>query len=409
MLKAMKTYNISHKNLSTYGFTVFYDSKLPQIQGRHLEREVVTDVGIAPEVKTCKFRIPKELLIDLSGIVKISSSELYKISTNSDSREIISLLLSRAGWNQTRADINSIYNLATGSIFISSFEHFGKDIALGSGVCLPVNNDMCWIGMILVHQELRRHGIARSIMNTCLNHAWQKMNSAIIGLDATPMGKQVYDSLGFKDSFVIWRSVISTEDSKKNLSNGIEISDDTKMIGRYLQKIDYLERENVIKILSKLPGANCAVAKYQGKLLGFILSRPGRLMPFIGTLLADSSEVAAVLLSHILEIWNAKGYSQVFMDIPAHHLSSTIFVNKENYNRNSSGQFPVEPKRALTRMYQLIEPLKKVKGDKLAATEASTQGLGQTIEGFNKSRSFMDKESKTILPLMFGTSGPEWS
>jgi hypothetical protein len=58
--------------------------------------------------------------------------------------------------------------------------------------------------MVLVHPEFRRRGIARMLLNTCIEYLRQR-KVRCIKLDATPQGRPVYLGLGFKDEWTLSR------------------------------------------------------------------------------------------------------------------------------------------------------------------------------------------------------------
>ena len=64
--------------------------------------------------------------------------------------------------------------------------------------------ELAWIGMVLVHPDYRRRGIARALLARCIEYL-RGRGARCIKLDATPLGKQVYDELGFKDEWTLTR------------------------------------------------------------------------------------------------------------------------------------------------------------------------------------------------------------
>ena len=68
-----------------------------------------------------KFKIPEELCIELSPTKKIVTSDNFEIKNSSDTKDTIALLLQRAGWNQTRADLDAMHAHCHEGIFIASY------------------------------------------------------------------------------------------------------------------------------------------------------------------------------------------------------------------------------------------------------------------------------------------------
>ena len=86
---------LSAENLSTYGFACFHYKDEESVQHNFWNREIEFGADVQ------KFIIPKQLLIELSKIDKVVSSENYKINFDIASIDPIKLLSERAGWNQT--------------------------------------------------------------------------------------------------------------------------------------------------------------------------------------------------------------------------------------------------------------------------------------------------------------------
>ena len=399
---------ISHNNLSKYGFVCFHQQGEYKVENGFWIREVEISLVGAEGSVIQKFRIPAKFCIELPPEAKIVNSDRYKTSASASSQNSIELLLQRAGWNQTSEDLTSMINLNQHGIFIASFNYENQEIPLGSGVSLSVSKDLSWIGMILVHPELRRQGIARSIMNKCLQHARLVQQKSIIGLDATPLGKQVYDSLGFKDSFTIWRSEIETS-LRVNVNSDVTLLNlDFKAIKEYLKQIDYIERLDIIEILNSLTASRNIMAIKDGKIVGFALSRPGRLKPFIGPLIADSEKAAMSILTEVLKSWEKSGHASVFMDIPEQHLQGSVFINAKD-SPVSPEQIPVNPVRSFVRMYQLVSMDEFENQERLSQSTNAQIALKKALDTHELTAAFMKKEMIKILPNMFGTTGPEWS
>jgi GNAT superfamily N-acetyltransferase len=95
-----------------------------------------------------------------------------------------------AGWNQTGADW---------ALFI---EH-GRTIGLftpdgtlvATAAALPYEGGFGWISMVIVADAWRRRGLARRLMNVCIETLRGQGRAAL--LDATPAGAEVYSRIGF--------------------------------------------------------------------------------------------------------------------------------------------------------------------------------------------------------------------
>ena len=404
MKKLHDQITIDQNNISRYGFACFHRKGEPILVHDYWHRTIELAVDPIAGNQILEFKIPSNYLIEFSDHEKIVNTSNFCTSTQASAGNSIELLSARAGWNQSMADLHAMIAYDRKGIFISTYQFNDIDIPLGSGVSLPVNEDLAWIGMILVHPELRRQGIAQTIMHACLAHARLKQNKIIVGLDATPLGKQVYDSLGFKDSCTIWRSIISTNHVNLTTENYDLKPFNFRSAVDYLNEIKYPERNAIIELLSRLPKAKNTMATSKQKVLGFVMSRPGRLMPFIGPLIANSPEVAKSLLTKVLNHWSNRSFEHVFIDIPEHHLNGSIFTNLKEKMPMNNQQFSVNPVRSLVRMYQLVA-LEEIEKSESARSNPLMQ---IAFEHREETAAFMQKEKYEIVPIMYGTSGPEW-
>ncbi len=406
-----KVLNISEKNLTTYGFACFYYAEELRSQDNYWLREITLSIGGIQEIKPQPFKIPDKLLIELSKKDKIVNHENYKIGENDSPVAAVKLLSERAGWNQTKSDLDHIYKNADRGYLLATYSFKNQKIILGSGLSLPISEDISWIGMILVHPELRRQGIAKSIMHSCMEHARLNQKKSIIGLDATPQGKQVYDSLGFVDSYKLWRSEIAT-DLKHPSDSNVELrSFDLPEVKKYLLSKNNIERFQITTLLADLPKSKNLLAISDGIVTGFIMSRPGRLKPLIGPIFADSEETAISLLTHVLSHWNSMGFSYVFIDIPEQHIGEgSIFINEEStFNSSKTSQIVIKQLRSFVRMYQLISDKEVEKYLVNSDSESYKQALLKAGESYEKTLAYMEKEKKDIIPNMYAIGGPEMS
>ena len=145
------------------------------------------------------------------------------------------------------------------------------------------------------------------------------------------------------------------------------------------------------------------MATSKDQVLGFVMSRPGRLKPYIGPLIANTPEVALSLLFEVLSFWNSSGYESVFIDIPEQHLTGSIYLNVEG--PSNIQQIPVNPVRSLIRMYQLVTKQELEK----SASLKTNLSIQKAFNHRDESTTFMKKEKNKIVPIMYATSGPEWS
>ena len=104
-----------------------------------------------------------------------------------------------AGWNQTKDDWLRFINHQPDGCFIAEWD--GQPV--GTVTTTIYEDKLAWIGMVLVQPDARRRGIGRALLEHCIK--FLKPRVACIKLDATPLGKTLYDTLGFKDEWTLQR------------------------------------------------------------------------------------------------------------------------------------------------------------------------------------------------------------
>ena len=114
-----------------------------------------------------------------------------------------------AGWNQTIADWRRLLSHEPEGCFLGEWE----GAPAGVVTTTRYGNELAWIGMMLVHSEYRRRGIATALMDAAIEYLRSKKVSCI-KLDATPDGAKVYKRLGFRPELELhrWKGDLKSED-----------------------------------------------------------------------------------------------------------------------------------------------------------------------------------------------------
>ncbi len=185
-------------------------------------------------------------------------------------------LRAQAGWNQTRADWQRFLALEPQGCFLAEWNGTPAGTATTTVYGMP----LAWIGMVLVHPDFRRRGIGRALLERCVAHL-RGRDVRCLKLDATSLGKQVYDGLGFQDEWT-------------------------------------LTRWEHTGFQSGQPGAPSRVRNWResesGELLGFGLLRPGSQALYLGPVAAFSADAAGALIAALLARGGAG--QRILWDIP---------------------------------------------------------------------------------------------
>jgi GNAT superfamily N-acetyltransferase len=109
-------------------------------------------------------------------------------------------LRSLIGWNQTLSDWRRFLNLEAQGCFVAVL----NSEVVGTVTTTTYGRDLAWIGMMLVHPDHRRKGIASRLMVRALEYLKSKQVQCV-RLDATPAGKPLYEHLGFIEEWTLTR------------------------------------------------------------------------------------------------------------------------------------------------------------------------------------------------------------
>lgn len=202
------------------------------------------------------------------------------------------------GWNQTSGDWELLAD-DPGSKCLCTL---AGDKVVGTAASINYSDDVAWIGMVLVDREFRGRGLSHLM----LRELFRKLEPVrCLKLDATPAGHPVYLKLGFLDEYII-RRMTTTAISLKNIRLSglsqvfpIEKSDLADIIA-FDQRVFGANRSQLIRYLHDAFPQKCRMVRHENRIRGFVLGRSGTRFHHIGPLMADSEEVARILLADSL-------------------------------------------------------------------------------------------------------------
>ena len=234
-----------------------------------------------------------------------------------------------AGWNQLPADwlrvlryqpsgcfVATIRDVVVGTVTTTSYPH---DVAIGEPVPLA------WIGMMLVHPDQRRKGIASALMQRAVDHL-QGSGVQCIKLDATPVGEPVYARLGFQPEWRFNRWQRSSAESPAvvpssgpgTLFNGLDLTAFGVNRGHWLNTL----------------AADSSVVVTDN---GFGMMRTGRVASYLGPITADGAVAAGEIADTLLN--GIRG--PVIWDMPSPNAAGEQLARERGF----------EPVRDLIRMW----------------------------------------------------------
>ena len=241
-----------------------------------------------------------------------------------------------AGWNQTLDDWRRFLVADPEGCFLAEW----NGAPAGTATTTFYAPELAWIGMVLVHPDYRRRGIARALLERCIEYL-RGRGARCIKLDATPLGKQVYDQLGFKDEWTLARWECAKFHPLPNVPDPRVRSwreSDAHNIEPFDAQAFGVCRKGIVQALAQQSRCALALEDADGALIGYGLLRNGSQALYLGPVAATSADGAIQLIRELL----ARGDGErIFWDIPDPNNPAASFAQQHGFTAQ----------RALTRMY----------------------------------------------------------
>jgi len=218
-------------------------------------------------------------------------------------------LKTAAGWNQTAEDWRRFLDVSPDGCFAAEY----NGSVVGTVTTISYGSEVSWIGMMLVDPAYRRRGIARRLMQRGLEWLGE---CETIKLDATPAGKKVYDTLGFRDEYGLSRMITGSVRIPTALSRGISsiTRDDFSEIAVLDGVVFGADRMAILESLTRDNPGTALKYTCNGVIRGYCMGRPGtnfyQIGPIVAETAADAVNVTGAALQHLAG-------RPVVIDVPA--------------------------------------------------------------------------------------------
>lgn len=236
-----------------------------------------------------------------------------------------------AGWNQLQADWERFFGYEPDGCFAAEVD--GR--LVGTVTTTRYGTDLGWIGMMLVHEDFRRRGIASDLINISVNYL-SNLQVRCIKLDATPVGLEVYQRLGFQSEWMFHRWMREATGSPTKFTFGdLSLSAAHLPLDRVAFGTDrtrWLERMAADSLLCLREG-------------GFGMLRHGYLADYLGPVVARTTDVAKQIVTELLD----QSSATVFWDVMQPNQAAAEMAESLGFR----------PVRDLTRMWtgtELLDP-----------------------------------------------------
>jgi GNAT superfamily N-acetyltransferase len=220
------------------------------------------------------------------------------------------LLAANEGWNQTEADWRRIQRLCPQGCFAA----LSQTTLVGTVTTIRYQQELAWLGMMLVKQGYRGRGIGKRLVSACLNFC-KDAGIKTVKLDATPAGKPLYTSCGFSSEATIerWEGV-----AQVNLTPAVRVVGLDDSMHRQLYDLDREafradRRELLDSLIEDGCGEAAVVAESSSPSLGgYGLARRGSRALYVGPIVAVDQLVALSILDAMLIRLQGK---KVYLDL----------------------------------------------------------------------------------------------
>jgi ribosomal protein S18 acetylase RimI-like enzyme len=223
-----------------------------------------------------------------------------------DDLDLAMSLKDQAGWNQTEADWRRFLDMEPDGCFVAEWD--GR--AVGTTVTCVLGS-VAWIAMVLVDADWRGRGIGKTLMSHALDFL-DKRGIPSVRLDATALGKPLYEKLGFVLEYELARYEGVPQGTTS--SAVVEKADpqDWPQLFQWDREITSADRSKLLARLFSERPEEVRVFRSGKQVVGFLAGRPGTRAWQIGPCLA-AHEAGVMLLANAA---HRHAGEPVFIDIP---------------------------------------------------------------------------------------------
>ncbi len=245
------------------------------------------------------------------------------------------------GWNQLEADWRRQLELEPTGCFIAEVD--GQPAGT---TCACVFGDVAWINFVLVDQAQRGQGIGTALMRHVIQNLDER-GVPCIRLDATPLGRPVYEKLGFTGDFALERyeGVLRKPAAAPENIEPL-LAADLPAVCAMDESVTKTRREKLLRYLCESAPDMMRQYVRAGRLEGYCLCRPGSNAWQIGPL-----QGTAAAAQHLMgDAARRFAGQRVYLDVPTDHADAVRLAQ-------SFGLKPQRPFLRMTRGRRLKEAL----------------------------------------------------
>jgi GNAT superfamily N-acetyltransferase len=205
-----------------------------------------------------------------------------------------------AGWNQTAQDWERFLTASPGGCFVADLDGG----VCGTATTISYEQRFAWVGMVLVDPEFRGRGVGGKLLARAIEHL-DGGKISTIKLDATPLGKPLYEKLGFVSEYEIERWIVRTSSlpstkTRGSRPPGLLSPDSLDSIFGLDRDIFGADRGSLLESLHReAPDLTFAIGN-ANIVEGYAFGRRGCFADHLGPWMATDAQVARQLLEAFL-------------------------------------------------------------------------------------------------------------
>ena len=224
-------------------------------------------------------------------------------------------LKAEAGWNQVEANWRRAMAIEPEGCFVAEAD--GQPVGTTTTCTF---GPVAWVAMVLVDARFRGAGIGRALLNHALTHL-DRRGITSVRLDATPLGRPLYEQLGFVAEYELARFAGRPGSvGVPSLEIQPATADDVDRIASLDFQSSGTDRARLLRYVLADEDSAARVVRSSAGLVGCILDRPGAVAGRSVLAWEPSRQLLALLAKAL-----ARNAGQnVYVDIP---LASSLPAN----------------------------------------------------------------------------------
>jgi GNAT superfamily N-acetyltransferase len=227
-----------------------------------------------------------------------------------------------AHWNQTEAEWRLFLEHAPDRTVAA--ERDGRTI--GTALLWPYGADVAWVSMVLVDPAERGRGVGRSLLDHAIGLAGEGL---ALRLDATPAGRQLYSTMGFRDDFGLARYRCTTlpRVDRQSAVQPLRPSD----WGEILQidpSVFGADRRITLEFCWRNAPDLAWIVRSPAGIDGYALGRHGHDTDHVGPIVATRAETAVALAAASLSRISGRPAS---IDVPDAQTAFTTWIREHGF------------------------------------------------------------------------------